>query len=1102
MTNKKSRKLNLIIVLVFVLITGISLNVLAEDPAASPEVKPLMTIINETVAQWYYILRYFSIAAMLCILIYLGIRVAISSIAEDKAKYKRLLVDWVAGFIIIFTIHYFMILILKINDICVETIKNVTASVADNVLTEDEKALGMMPSTQGLYETVRTRAYELRFSIGTSGMIMYMVLVYYTIRFLIIYFKRFLTVMILTILAPLMGLFYAFNKISSGKSPLLRKWAEEYAFNVLLQTIHALIYGVFVQLSLLLAADSVAGFVISLIMLNFMMKAEKIFRKIFKFSANIADDNADKGIKENMAALTAMKASAAGLFGGEMAKDLGQAVKRGAGTIVNAGFTADLRNRQKEMQDKNKELFNKKQQREHLNKELAEEKDEEKRKELKEKKAKLDKQIKQMEEERKDLDKYLEKAGEYNGDSQTKKLMEDKKQKERNKAIEEEYQRRLQYHKDLYGEEYTEEEKKKVKQEVENEINQQVIERRFKENERTGKKELEQSVANVFMKDINAKFWGSNAVKSATKDAVMTTFTGVKGLGEMFVGIPLVVTEPAAGFALLSKGIKDSNKLFGNNEYKKVTTLSERNSIKKVQKRNKKVYRKQRKEERKNRKYTFNRFNPHSLETIKSEMLMDRKANSIKKLNLNTMGNVVLTAPLRLTGIWGAARTIQSKAYKIEEAKKNYNLRVETYMTIEKKNSMNKDFNSYYNARVDNFRATIEAKGPQEIIARYKKDAGKIFTVGEKTFQFNRDKISFGTDIKTTPTGIGEKTETTTKKENLSQTDILDNILLNVAVNNRVFDLQDLNLRNEKVQTELIENLQQLGMVETEATNEELTAQIEEFQERIREISKNNPSAVEEKLAENTIIDYMSRNNIEDEKELQKAEHREKIKTEIITILETEEKKIEDAEKQRKEALVFDEEFEKVKYFHEGGDEAAVFEERFKVYEKKQKREKRENFLEELISSLETVEPTKEIISTEELAIITESKEMKMEIDRQVNIEKVQKIDNELIGLEQLIEGINQRRMYNAFENPNRDYEQEEKQEEEDSVLIDEYIRNNISTQNDVLVENLLAMLEQDKIGIELKFKPSGYERKRLSQMDTERMNSTYRKKIYNRKEI
>ena len=81
-----------------------------------------------------------------------------------------------------------------------------------------------------------------------------------------------------------------------------------------------------------------------------------------------------------------------------------------------------------------------------------------------------------------------------------------------------------------------------------------------------------------------------------------------------------------------------------------------------------------------------------------------------------------------------------------------------------------------------------------------------------------------------------------------------------------------------------------------------------------------------------------------------------------------------------------------------------------KVYEKKQKREKRENFLEELISSLETVEPTKEIISTEELAIITESKEMKMEIDRQVNIEKVQKIDNELIGLEQLIEGINQRR--------------------------------------------------------------------------------------------
>lgn len=47
---------------------------------------------------------------------------------------------------------------------------------------------------------------------------MYMVLVYYLIKFLYIYFKRYITVNILAILGPIIAIKYAFDKIRSGKS--------------------------------------------------------------------------------------------------------------------------------------------------------------------------------------------------------------------------------------------------------------------------------------------------------------------------------------------------------------------------------------------------------------------------------------------------------------------------------------------------------------------------------------------------------------------------------------------------------------------------------------------------------------------------------------------------------------------------------------------------------------------------------------------------------------------------------------------------------------------------------------------------------------------
>ena len=225
-----------------------------------------LLIIRESVATWYYIIRNVTIAVMLVILIYVGIRMALSTIASEKAQYQRMLVSWLVGFIIIFVIHYFLLLVLNINS----TILGWITGAQDNLGYEDS-----------IYETVRTKAYEIKFSSGMVGTILYIVLIILMLKFLYIYLKRFLAVCILIVMAPMMGASYAISKVRTGKAKAFTRWMKDYTLLVLIQSVHALIYTCFVTVVLQLTNESIAGIVLALIVMNFMLKASDIFTGIF-----------------------------------------------------------------------------------------------------------------------------------------------------------------------------------------------------------------------------------------------------------------------------------------------------------------------------------------------------------------------------------------------------------------------------------------------------------------------------------------------------------------------------------------------------------------------------------------------------------------------------------------------------------------------------------------------------------------------------------------------------------------------------------------------------------------------------------------------------
>lgn len=78
-------------------------------------VSPISTL-RKIVASWYVTLRTIAVVGLLSVLIYIGIRIIISSTAQDKAKYKQRLVDWVIAFCLLFFMHYIMAAVVTVVD--------------------------------------------------------------------------------------------------------------------------------------------------------------------------------------------------------------------------------------------------------------------------------------------------------------------------------------------------------------------------------------------------------------------------------------------------------------------------------------------------------------------------------------------------------------------------------------------------------------------------------------------------------------------------------------------------------------------------------------------------------------------------------------------------------------------------------------------------------------------------------------------------------------------------------------------------------------------------------------------------------------------------
>ncbi len=262
------------------------------DTAGGEHIEPndITYILKQNVAGLYFSIRSIAIIVMLVILIYVGIRMALSTVTGDKAKYKRIFLSWVVGFIVIMFIHYFMSFIINANEQIISWMKP-----ADNATV--------------IYDEVRSYAYEIPASKGWTGTIMYVFLIYYMIKLLLFYFKRLLVVYVLSIMGPILGIMYAIEKVK-GKSKSLTTWMKEFAFNILIQSIHVIIYCLFMNIIYSFMKTTSIGklipyAIIMVLILNLMLKSEKIIKKIFGLKSSTIKDITDTVLQTSGSLMTA-----------------------------------------------------------------------------------------------------------------------------------------------------------------------------------------------------------------------------------------------------------------------------------------------------------------------------------------------------------------------------------------------------------------------------------------------------------------------------------------------------------------------------------------------------------------------------------------------------------------------------------------------------------------------------------------------------------------------------------------------------------------------------------------------------------------------------
>jgi len=259
--------------------------------------------INSIISHLYVALLAIVIAIYVFVLVYVGIKILISSVAEEQAKFKRTLASWTIGLVLLMSFHFVMGYVIEFNDLGVNFARKVMEDAIGPNTTEDGE-----PIIQNLMKKFKDEAinteykklnkegieyfqgknpaqyvnnsnYNKYFSVFNAiNSIKAVVWLALTIKIVLVamkYIKRFLMITFLILIFPFVTICYVFDRVKDGKSHIFDIWFKTFAVNVFINFLHVIIYLIVVQLAL--KVTSSLGWLLPVIaLLSFDKIAEQV----------------------------------------------------------------------------------------------------------------------------------------------------------------------------------------------------------------------------------------------------------------------------------------------------------------------------------------------------------------------------------------------------------------------------------------------------------------------------------------------------------------------------------------------------------------------------------------------------------------------------------------------------------------------------------------------------------------------------------------------------------------------------------------------------------------------------------------------------------
>ena len=294
--------------------------------------------LQATISSWYLTLRNFAMVVLLIVLLYIGIRIVASSASQERAKYKEKLFSWIVAMCLLVFMHYIMSVAVTIVEAVSEGINQINNNIAigmENlddyyVEVQDDKGENqyveattyfnennLVQGGEYVWPTNLLGKIRIEMQLEPTGVsedniilrkmgytVLYLMLVFYTVAFLVVYLKRTIMLAFLTMIAPLVAMTYPLDKMNDGNAQAFNMWLKEYIFNLLIQPFHLILYTMLVGSAIEFATDNL---IYSVVAIGFIFQAEKLLRKFFGFNkAETLDTNGST--IAGMAGMTAINA--------------------------------------------------------------------------------------------------------------------------------------------------------------------------------------------------------------------------------------------------------------------------------------------------------------------------------------------------------------------------------------------------------------------------------------------------------------------------------------------------------------------------------------------------------------------------------------------------------------------------------------------------------------------------------------------------------------------------------------------------------------------------------------------------------------------------